>query len=203
MTATRGYNETPASLRSDTWRVYSGISGEIHRNTHISPSHWVAATYYVSQDYQSAIREFEKIFDFHPDWYWGHIKLATSYAALQDFPKALEAALKAEELIGGVGSSLARAWLARVYVKSGERQRAEDALSQLLEREKEQHVDSWCMAEIYEALGDKEKALDRLEKAYDERSPNIIYLKLFAQERFKDLSPEPRYQELLRLLAFE
>ena len=34
MIATRRYNETPASLHSDRWRVCSGISGEIHRNMH-------------------------------------------------------------------------------------------------------------------------------------------------------------------------
>jgi tetratricopeptide (TPR) repeat protein len=98
---------------------------------------------------------------------------------------------------------MARAWLGRVYAECGEKQRAEDALSQLLEREKERQVDSWCLAEIYEVLGRKEEALERLEKAYEERSPNMIYLKLFAESRFKELSSEPRYQELLRLMAFK
>jgi serine/threonine protein kinase/tetratricopeptide (TPR) repeat protein len=169
----------------------------------IRPSHWVAATHLLSQEYEAGALELKKIIDFHPDWYWGYIKLATAYVGMKDFEKALAAAEKAEELIGGPGWPLSRSWLGRVYGKSGDLQRAEEALLQIQQMEKESHVDPWALAEIYDVLGKKEEALDSLEKAYKERSPNMLYLKIFASERFQDISSEPRYQELLRLMAFQ
>ena len=131
------------------------------------------------------------------------IGTGTVYVGMKNFTNALEAAEKAEELIGGPGSPLARAWLARVYARSGDIQRAEEALLQLQQMERERHVDPWAFAEVYEVLGKKEEALNWFEKGYEEGSPNMLYLKIFAIDRFKDVSSEPRYQELLRLMAFK
>lgn len=169
----------------------------------ISPSHWVAATYWMTREYDIAEREFIKLIEFHPTWYWGYIKLAGVYAAMGDIPKALEATEKAEELIEGQDNPLSRSWLAQVYAKTGETQRVEEALFMLQEMQKRRYVDPWAFAEVYTALGEKEEALKCLEKAYKEGSPNMIYLKIFANNRFKNVSSEPKYQELLRLLNFK
>jgi len=69
--------------------------------------------------------------------------------------------------------------------------------------QKRRYVDPWVFAEVYTALGEKEEALKFLEKAYKEGSPNMIYLKIFAHNRLKNISSEPKYQELLRLINFK
>ncbi len=53
------------------------------------------------------------------------------------------------------------------------------------------------IATIYAGLGNKEKAFDFLEKAYQERSPDIPYF-LKADLRIDTLRSDPRFQDLLR-----
>ncbi len=48
----------------------------------------------------------------------------------------------------------------------------------------------------YAFLGDKEKALDNLEKAYESRVFLSVFVK--ADPVFDSLRSEPRYQEILR-----
>ena len=53
------------------------------------------------------------------------------------------------------------------------------------------------IATIYAGLGDKDKAFDFLEKAYQERSPDIPYF-LKADLRIDNLRSDQRFQDLLR-----
>ena len=53
------------------------------------------------------------------------------------------------------------------------------------------------IATIYAGLGDQEKAFDFLEKAYQERSPDIPYF-LKADLRLDPLRSDPRFQDLVR-----
>jgi serine/threonine protein kinase/tetratricopeptide (TPR) repeat protein len=168
-----------------------------------SPAHWVAVAYWFRRDYEATEREFKKVLEFHPNWYWGYVKLGTVYAHMGDFSRALAAAEKAEELIGEKDNPLSRSWLGHLYALIGEVERAEEVLSRLQEMEERRYIDPWVYAEVCAPLGRTEAALDALEKAYQESSPNMIYLKAFADNRFKNVSSEPRYQELLRLLNFK
>ncbi len=51
-------------------------------------------------------------------------------------------------------------------------------------------------AQIYTFLGDKEKALDNLEKAFESKAFLMVLVK--AAPIFDSLRSEPRYQEILR-----
>jgi hypothetical protein len=53
------------------------------------------------------------------------------------------------------------------------------------------------IATIYAALGDKDKAFDFMEKAYQARSPDIPYF-LRADLRIDSLRSDPRFADLLR-----
>jgi hypothetical protein len=50
---------------------------------------------------------------------------------------------------------------------------------------------------IYAGLGDKDKAFEFLEKAYQERSPDIPYF-LKADLRIDNLRSDPRFRDLFR-----
>ena len=50
---------------------------------------------------------------------------------------------------------------------------------------------------IYAGLGEKDKAFEFLEKAYQERSPDIPYF-LKADLRIDSLRSDPRFQDLVR-----
>jgi len=62
------------------------------------------------------------------------------------------------------------------------------------------YVDPSLPAVIYAALGDKEQALQWLEKGYKEHSPTLYFLKI--DPALDPLRSEPRFQDLTRRMKF-
>jgi tetratricopeptide (TPR) repeat protein len=89
------------------------------------------------------------------------------------------------------------AGLAHAYATAGQRANAEKILRDLLQKSKTSYVSPYMIATIYAGLGAKDKAFEFLEKAYQERSPDIPYF-LKADLRIDNLSSDPRFQDLLR-----
>jgi hypothetical protein len=50
-------------------------------------------------------------------------------------------------------------------------------------------------------LGEMDKAFELLEKAYEERDANLIYITV--PSPFDALSPDPRYKQLLKKMGLE
>ncbi len=86
--------------------------------------------------------------------------------------------------------------LAHAYALSGRRREAEDILRQLTELSKQRYVSAYDFALIYAALGRKDRALECLERAADEKAWLITHLKV--EPRFDVLHSEQRFDELLR-----
>jgi hypothetical protein len=57
------------------------------------------------------------------------------------------------------------------------------------------------LALIYIGLGEREKALEFLEKGFEQRDPKMAFLKV--EPKWADLRDEPRFIELLRRMNFE
>jgi hypothetical protein len=72
----------------------------------------------------------------------------------------------------------------------------EKILRDLLQRSKTKYVSPYMIATIYAGLGDKNKAFEFFEKAYQERSPDIPWF-LKADLRIDNLRSDPRFQDLL------
>jgi len=72
-------------------------------------------------------------------------------------------------------------------------------LAQLERRSKQQYVSQYMFATIYACLGEKDQALESLNKAYAEHASAIIFLKV--EPSFKDLRSDPRFQELARRIG--
>jgi hypothetical protein len=59
---------------------------------------------------------------------------------------------------------------------------------------KSEYVSATTMAFVYSALGDKDKAIEWLEKGYEERSFQMQFLKV--DPRWDSLRDDPRFQEI-------
>src|SRR5438552_18588229 len=68
--------------------------------------------------------------------------------------------------------------LGYAYAISGDRPKAEQMLRELEELAKQQYVNSSAFAAIYVGLGEKEKALDWLDKAYENQESACWLLKV-------------------------
>ncbi|MGA8237063.1 MAG: hypothetical protein WB918_11135, partial [Candidatus Sulfotelmatobacter sp.] len=61
-------------------------------------------------------------------------------------------------------------------------------------------IPSASLATLYGALGESDEAFVWLEKAYQEKDPQLTYLK--AGRRFEPLRGDPRFGQLLRRIGF-
>ena len=89
--------------------------------------------------------------------------------------------------------------VARLYAQTGRVSEAKKILDGLLARRQHQFVQSYPIALIYLALGDKEQALKFLEAAYEERGIQVggNTNSLKADKRLDPLRGDPRFQALL------
>src|SRR5213596_322187 len=86
--------------------------------------------------------------------------------------------------------------LGYAYAISGDRPKAEQILRELEEMAKHQYVNSSAFAAIYLGLGEKEKALDWLDVAYENQESACWLLKV--DPIYDSLRNEPRFQALLK-----
>ncbi|HZR05526.1 MAG TPA: tetratricopeptide repeat protein [Candidatus Udaeobacter sp.] len=79
---------------------------------------------------------------------------------------------------------------------NGDRPKAEQILQDLEELSKQRYVSPANRAAVYLGLGEKEKALDWLEKAYEDRDP--IFWWIDGDQLYDSLRNEPRFQALVQ-----
>jgi hypothetical protein len=72
-------------------------------------------------------------------------------------------------------------------------------LAELKDLSKRRYVAPFDIALVYMGLGDKSRALEWLEKAYEDHSDWLAWIKVWPQ--FDSLRGEPRFQDLLRRLG--
>jgi adenylate cyclase len=91
--------------------------------------------------------------------------------------------------------------LGYAYAISGERSKAEQILRELEQMAKRQYVNSTAFADIHLGLGEKQKALDWLEKSYQDEESACWYLRV--DPIYDSVRNEPRFQSLLRKIGLD
>jgi TolB-like protein/Flp pilus assembly protein TadD len=86
--------------------------------------------------------------------------------------------------------------LGYAYAANGDRAKAEQILQDLEELSKQRYVSPANRAAVYLGLGEKEKALDWLEKAYEDRDP--IFWWIDGDQLYDSVRNEPRFQALVQ-----
>ena len=127
--------------------------------------------------YGEAIEQLRAVIAMDPNHYQAYWILGHTYAANEQFDEAVAAAEKAAELSARAPGALGMLGLA--YGLAGRKEDATKILNELLELNKTRYVTPAALVNVYLGLGDKEQAFVWLEKAYDERSNYIAYLKVF------------------------
>ncbi len=89
--------------------------------------------------------------------------------------------------------------LGHVYASSGNTEGAHNILDTLFAENKKSPVSPFFFALVYAGLNDKEKALEWLQKAYEEKSGSVRYLKM--EPRLQNLRNEPRYTTLMKKIG--
>jgi len=91
---------------------------------------------------------------------------------------------------------IAQADLGHGYAVAGMQAEARKVLDELRRSSRSHYVDGTRFALIYTGLGERERAMEWLEKAYERRDMGLIMLR--PDPRFDPLRNDPRYQSLIR-----
>src|SRR6266567_2651942 len=149
---------------------------------------------YYEGRYDQAIKQYQRALDLDKDFMRTHLRMGLAYVQQGRYHEALTEYNKALEIAGDTPQI--RAHIAHVLAISGKRSEALIELAKLQERAKRQYVPPYDIALIYVGLGENDKALAWLEKAYDDHSTEMIYFKV--DPLLAPLHSDPRYQNLLR-----
>jgi len=92
-----------------------------------------------------------------------------------------------------------RGFLGYAYAAAGQRDNAQKILDQLNALSTHEYVSPYAVAQIYIGLGDRDRALEWLQKAYKAHSPWI--LTVVVSKTFDSLRGDPRFAALVEKLG--
>jgi eukaryotic-like serine/threonine-protein kinase len=153
----------------------------------------LSRAYFHARQYDRAAQSFQQFLEINPHFWPLHLFLGQVYEQQGEYAKALAELHQAE------GPTLqARSVIGHVYAVSGRRPEAETILDELLLRSKSAYLPPTYVARIYAALGQKDEAIERLEKGYALRDSHMEFLAV--DPTFDVLRSDPRFSGLLRRL---
>jgi TolB-like protein/Tfp pilus assembly protein PilF len=158
----------------------------------------VGLCYLLARRYPEAIAQLRRAVELDPNFSYTRVILAGALSLSGDFAgatKECEKAYEIENAYGVGGPPFALMFLARAYAVQGNREKALQLLGQAQEIEKRKGgVYAYGYALIYLALGDKNQAIDWLERSYQARETAIGSIKVTP---FLDpLRGDPRFEAL-------
>jgi TolB-like protein len=153
----------------------------------------LGTVYTLARRYDEAIAQLRNTVETYPDFYWGHRFLgwalelnAASGEAIAEYHKAFE--LNDDPVV--------LAMLAHAEAGIGKQSEARHILAQLTQEAKARYVSAYAFAVIYLALGEKDQALDWLEKAARDHAGTFINL-VKVDPYLDPLRGDPRFEALV------
>ena len=154
-----------------------------------------SAVYFQLREFESLVETSRRGIASSPNEWVEHYSLGIGYEGTGKRLEAISEYQKAIELSNG--DEDATASLAHAFAVIGRRAEAEKILRNLEQKSKSAYVSPYMIATVYAGLGEKDKAFEFLERAYQERSLDISW-HLRADLRIDNLRSDPRFETLLR-----
>jgi tetratricopeptide (TPR) repeat protein len=151
------------------------------------------ALYYTCQ-YDQAIAHLRTTLEMNCQFPLAHLWLGRAYQQQGKYAEALAALHEAGTVLGQWPVTIAA--MGYVYGASGRRAKAYHVLEQLRQLAEHRYVTSYGVALVYASLGEHDHAFAWLEKAFEERTHWLVWLKL--DPRWEGLCADPRFVDLQR-----
>ena len=155
---------------------------------------WIS---FLVRDYDRTIAECTKTLEMDPGFAPAHLYRGMAYEEKGMFDKAIADLESASDSEGGPSFLGA---LGHAYAVAGKKAEARMILRDLKESSAKRYFPPYQLALIHVGLGEKEEALNLLEKAYEERYPWLMHLAV--EPRLDPLRSEPRFKTLLTRIAW-
>jgi tetratricopeptide (TPR) repeat protein len=184
-------------------RTDEGIA-EIKRALELDPLSLIinqnlGESYYYARRFDQAIEQCQKILELDPNYVRAYTTIAAAYEQKKMYKEAIAILKEAENFAGNLPRVIAE--LGYALAASGQRLEAQKILRELQARAAQEYIDACFIAFIYIALGEKDQAFKWLEKAYEERSPQMVWLNL--EPKFDPLRADARFMALVKKVGLQ
>ncbi len=147
--------------------------------------------------FDQAIRQFRLVLEINPGYERAHYYLAW---ALFNSGRWEEGIAEFEKIVVAEPIQQTIALLGYCYGIAGKHAQAREMLKRLDHIESRKYVSPTARAIIYTGLGEKDQALNELERAFEENSAWLVWLNVDMQ--MESLRDEPRFKNLINKLNF-
>ncbi len=146
---------------------------------------------------EEAINHHKRVIEMNPDFSVAHFWLSLEYLQTSRLGEAIEEMRRAIALAPGTQDW--KAILGLMYGLSGRVEEAGKILAELVAESQRTYVSPVGIATAHFAVGKNDEAYRWLERAYEERSPDLLYFGMFPwAERFRT---DPRWLEIERKMG--
>jgi eukaryotic-like serine/threonine-protein kinase len=153
----------------------------------------------MARSYDEAIKQLRSTLEMDPEFYFAHRYLGMALELKGDTESAIVEYKKAFELND---DPVGLAFIAHAEAGRGRQDKARELLAQLTEAAGKRYVQPYAFALIYLALGEKDQALDWLERAVQERGATYFnFIKVIPF--FDPLRGDPRFEAVVQKVAGE
>jgi adenylate cyclase len=157
---------------------------------------------WLSNRMDEAVSYGQRVVEINPSAFGAYWLLASSYLCKAMTSESFEAHQKSLSLGGG---SIVLSSLGRSYGVCGKREEALKIVARLVELKKQRYVPSLDIARVYLGLNDNDRAFEWLERAFEERNGELVFLKLIATidalPSEHDVRKDPRYGALIKRIG--
>jgi DNA-binding winged helix-turn-helix (wHTH) protein/TolB-like protein/tetratricopeptide (TPR) repeat protein len=182
---------------------YAEALGEAQRSLQDDPVSMIVATnagwtYALAGQYDQALATLQKAIEIDPNFPRTHFRLGQVYEQRGQYAAAVHELEEAVRLEGDdwyyEGS------LGHAYGASGAGSKALAIVEKLQARSARQYVPPYSIALVYAGLGERDQAFRWLQKAVEDRSTSMIFLR--TDPELGGLRSDPRFVEISRLVNF-
>ena len=156
-----------------------------------SVASWI---YYEARQYDKALQQSQRALDMDPTYTPALLDHGMVYLRTGEYRKAIAQFESARSMAGDDGVIMS--YLAQARALAGDQSGARDILLRIKKSSARRALSTWDLALVYSALGEKDKAIDALERAAEEHVGWVI--RLGVDPALDPLRNDPRFQSLLR-----
>lgn len=164
-------------------------------------NNYMGMTYLLAGNYQKSIQQFQRTIDLDPTFPLAHFFFSSCLAEIGKYEQAIAEIQKGQMLVGRSPEQAAAvaAEFLRAFRTGGPNGYWRKNLELTMKENDGEGAAALDLAGAYARVGDKEKALEWLRKAYEERDGNITLVKSYPD--FKSLHGDPRFSALLKRIG--
>jgi serine/threonine protein kinase/tetratricopeptide (TPR) repeat protein len=161
------------------------------------PPGFMSYVYVLLRQPDMAIKSAQKAKELAPNDYSNDYYYVLPYALRGDYQAAIDMLNQIPPEQRDVGTMGAKAY---ILALQGQRAEAEGILEEMRKQSQQNYVSPIIFASVYSALGDRDKTFFWLDKAFQDRSEALGFIR--NDFRFDPIRNDPRYKELLQRIGF-